>query len=64
LVLTGLPFDGVFSGEDSNACVYKTAVKPLVKQVLAGLNGCVLVYGQTSSGKTFTISNPQRYKGE
>jgi hypothetical protein len=34
--------------------VYDTAVAPMVASFLEGYNCCVLAYGQTSSGKTFT----------
>ncbi|KAJ3134044.1 Kinesin-like protein kif3a [Geranomyces variabilis] len=48
-------YDAVFAEEDSSATVYTRMVKGLVDQCLAGYNGCVLAYGQTASGKTFTM---------
>lgn len=34
------------------------AVKPIIESVLDGFNGTILAYGQTSSGKTFTMQGP------
>ncbi|KAJ3159559.1 Kinesin-like protein kif3a [Geranomyces michiganensis] len=48
-------YDAVFAEEDSSATVYDRMVRGLVEQCLAGYNGCVLAYGQTASGKTFTM---------
>lgn len=38
--------------------VYTDAVRPIIESVLEGFNGTVLAYGQTSSGKTFTMQGP------
>lgn len=35
--------------------VYKTVVHPLIEEVLAGYNCTVFAYGQTGTGKTFTM---------
>lgn len=35
--------------------VYDETVRPLVASVLEGYNGCVFAYGQTGTGKTFTM---------
>ncbi|KAI3626829.1 hypothetical protein CBS14141_000830 [Malassezia furfur] len=53
----GVPyqFDGVHTGS-SNADVYTMLARPLVKSVLRGYNAVVFAYGQTASGKTFTLS--------
>lgn len=48
-------FDRVFSSNTSNDCVYATAVQPLVLSAMEGFNACVFAYGQTASGKTFTM---------
>ncbi|CAJ1333122.1 unnamed protein product, partial [Effrenium voratum] len=48
-------FDRVFGPEASQQDVYET-VDPVVQEVLSGGgNGCILCYGQTSAGKTFTV---------
>ena len=48
--------DAVFAPEDGNAAVYARAARPVVRAVLRGVNGTVMAYGQTSSGKTHTMS--------
>lgn len=35
--------------------IYDEVVRPLVSSVLEGFNGCVFAYGQTGTGKTFTM---------
>eukprot|EP01022_Parablepharisma_sp_SALTPOND_P000692 TRINITY_DN1042_c0_g1_i1.p1 TRINITY_DN1042_c0_g1~~TRINITY_DN1042_c0_g1_i1.p1 ORF type:complete len:1034 (+),score=97.83 TRINITY_DN1042_c0_g1_i1:4392-7493(+) len=47
--------DYVFECGTDQAMVYETAAKPIVNGVLEGFNGTVLAYGQTSSGKTYTM---------
>lgn len=52
---TFFTFDKVF-GEDADTCqVYDCVVKGIVSSVVNGLNGTVFAYGQTSSGKTYTM---------
>ncbi|OII73173.1 kinesin heavy chain [Cryptosporidium ubiquitum] len=47
--------DHIFPMDTNQSYVYKTAAKPIVDQLFKGINGTVLAYGQTSSGKTFTM---------
>lgn len=35
--------------------VYNETARPIVDKVLAGYNGTILAYGQTGTGKTFTM---------
>lgn len=35
--------------------VYNETARPIVEKVLAGFNGTILAYGQTGTGKTFTM---------
>lgn len=35
--------------------MYNETARPIVDKVLAGYNGTILAYGQTGTGKTFTI---------
>lgn len=53
----GMPFyfDHVHTGS-SNANVYATLARPLVHSALHGYNALIFAYGQTASGKTFTLS--------
>ncbi|KAJ1449097.1 kinesin motor domain-containing protein, partial [Pelagophyceae sp. CCMP2097] len=47
-------FDRVHQGESQKA-LYESAVAPLVDGVLHGFNATVLAYGQSASGKTYTM---------
>lgn len=51
-------YDRVFSPEISQKEVYEEIGKPIVDSVMEGFNGTILAYGQTSSGKTYTIMGP------
>lgn len=48
-------FDHVFDHRASQADVYDQAVQPIVEEVLEGYNCTIFAYGQTSTGKTFTM---------
>ncbi|KAG8192990.1 hypothetical protein JTE90_028110 [Oedothorax gibbosus] len=48
-------FDRVFQGHENNDVVYSEFCSPIVKSVMDGFNGTIFAYGQTSSGKTFTM---------
>ncbi|XP_050443321.1 kinesin-related protein 4-like [Adelges cooleyi] len=49
-------FDRVFDSHYSNNDVFDEIVKPIIDRGVQGFNGTVFAYGQTSSGKTFTMS--------
>lgn len=51
-------FDRVFNHESTQEEVYDFSAKPIVEDVLKGYNGTIFAYGQTSSGKTFTMEGP------
>lgn len=48
-------FDKVFKPNASQEKVYNDSAKSIVTDVLAGYNGTIFAYGQTSSGKTHTM---------
>eukprot|EP00249_Psilotum_nudum_P020607 c27777_g1_i1 orf=680-2005(+) len=50
-------FDEVFHDTASQKQIYKLAAKPVVESVLEGYNGTILAYGQTGTGKTFTLGS-------
>jgi Cdc6-like AAA superfamily ATPase len=52
---TPLYFDGVFDEYASQQKVFDTACLPIVTDVLNGNNACLFVYGQTGTGKTYTM---------
>lgn len=49
-------FDSVFDCGSTQREVSEAIAMPITRAVVSGYNGCVLAYGQTSSGKTHTIS--------
>lgn len=51
-------FDRVFDTKTSQDMIYDYTAKPIVEDVLKGYNGTIFAYGQTSSGKTFTMEGP------
>ncbi|ODM94247.1 Kinesin-like protein KLP2 [Orchesella cincta] len=48
-------FDRVFDLNSSQQEVYRVVVAPLLKEVLLGYNCTVFAYGQTGTGKTYTM---------
>ncbi|KAL8123731.1 hypothetical protein AgCh_011649 [Apium graveolens] len=54
-------FDKVFGGDCSTRQVYKEGAKEVALSVLTGINSSVFAYGQTSSGKTFTMTGITEY---
>ncbi|VDL93632.1 unnamed protein product [Schistocephalus solidus] len=48
-------FDHVFQPKVQQAELYEVVAKPIVADVLNGYNGTIFAYGQTASGKTFTM---------
>ncbi|KAM9454725.1 centromere-associated protein E [Clarias gariepinus] len=56
-------FDRVFSAEESTNQLYHDIAKPLVVSTVEGYNGTIFAYGQTSSGKTFTMMGSEHSPG-
>ncbi|XP_076919903.1 kinesin-like protein KIN-UC [Bidens hawaiensis] len=48
-------FDEVFTESASQKRVYDAVAKPVVEGVLNGYNGTIMAYGQTGTGKTYTL---------
>ncbi|KAK0143731.1 Centromere-associated protein E [Merluccius polli] len=48
-------YDRVFSSTETTNHLYQDIAKPLVVSTVEGYNGTIFAYGQTSSGKTFTM---------
>uniref|UniRef100_A0A7N0ZWS2 Kinesin motor domain-containing protein n=1 Tax=Kalanchoe fedtschenkoi TaxID=63787 RepID=A0A7N0ZWS2_KALFE len=51
-------FDCVYTSNDDQVDVFADA-SPLVVSVLDGFNVCIFAYGQTGTGKTFTMEGPE-----
>ena len=52
-------FDGIQTGS-ANRPVYISVARPLVRAALDGYDAVVFAYGQTASGKTFTLSGDEK----
>ncbi|XP_077518616.1 kinesin-like protein 64D [Amblyomma americanum] len=48
-------FDTVFDTNSKQVEVYNQAARPIVENVLEGYNGTIFAYGQTGTGKTYTM---------
>ena len=59
-----LYFDDVFDEGASQQAIYESTCQPLVQDVLKGNNGSLFVYGQTGTGKTFTMGTLEAIKRE
>ncbi|RVE71550.1 hypothetical protein OJAV_G00052810 [Oryzias javanicus] len=56
-------FDRVFTAEESTDQLYRDIAKPLVVSTVEGYNGTMFAYGQTCSGKTFTMMGSEHAPG-
>ncbi|XP_051789429.1 kinesin-like protein KIF3A isoform X2 [Erpetoichthys calabaricus] len=48
-------FDTVFGPDSNQLDVYNLTARPIIDSVLEGYNGTIFAYGQTGTGKTFTM---------
>ena len=48
-------FDHVFNEMDNQSTVFEHVARPVVEAVMKGYNATVFAYGQTASGKTYSI---------
>ncbi|XP_059060062.1 kinesin-related protein 4-like [Achroia grisella] len=56
-------FDQVYDKESKTTDVYNDIAKPIVEAATAGFNGTIFAYGQTSSGKTYTMTGTETSPG-
>ncbi|KAI0538959.1 P-loop containing nucleoside triphosphate hydrolase protein [Xylaria digitata] len=49
-------FDRVFSPAADQSMIYDDVVKPILEEMLSGYNCTIFAYGQTGTGKTYTMS--------
>uniref|UniRef100_A0A0E0BK74 Kinesin-like protein n=1 Tax=Oryza glumipatula TaxID=40148 RepID=A0A0E0BK74_9ORYZ len=56
-------FDHVFDGAATNERIYGVLVRSLIRAAVDGFNGTAFAYGQTSSGKTFTMNGSGDHPG-
>ncbi|KAK4273469.1 hypothetical protein QN277_021861 [Acacia crassicarpa] len=55
-------FDCVFRPDDNQEAVF-AQTKPIITSVLDGFNVCIFAYGQTGTGKTFTMEGTPEHRG-
>ena len=55
-------FDLVYDWTSTQEQVYKETAFPIVESVLEGYNGTIFAYGQTGTGKTFTMEGKVKEK--
>ncbi|KYQ93792.1 kinesin-1 [Tieghemostelium lacteum] len=48
-------FDRTFNSDEGQSVIYQDVAQPMVKDFFDGYNSTILAYGQTSSGKTYTV---------
>ncbi|OLY83642.1 Kinesin-related protein 4 [Smittium mucronatum] len=62
---TGLvyTFDQIYSTDVKTEDIYDGAVKDIISSTMNGINGTVFAYGQTSSGKTYTMYGDSKQPG-
>ena len=56
-------FDLVFGSDTRNQQIFNSLARPLVDSAMQGFNVTVLAYGQTASGKTYTMMGSQQEFG-
>ena len=55
-------FDGILPMDITQDKVFDVVAKPVIEDVMQGINGTIFAYGQSGSGKTFTITGgSERY---
>ena len=57
-------FDSIFEPDCTQLDVFQASALPIVNAVMQGVNGTIFAYGQTSSGKTFTMTGPDLHDPE
>ncbi|XP_077233887.1 P-loop containing nucleoside triphosphate hydrolases superfamily protein [Tasmannia lanceolata] len=56
-------FDHVFDENCTNSRVYELLTKEIIRSAVDGFNGTAFAYGQTSSGKTYTMNGSENDPG-
>ena len=56
-------FDRIFEPNVTTSQIFESELKSMIYNALKGYNVTVLAYGQTNSGKTFTIRGNQSQPG-
>ncbi|XP_012277725.1 kinesin-like protein KIN-7O [Orussus abietinus] len=59
----GFHFDHIFDADSTNIDIFNNVAKPVIEAVVNGFNGTIFAYGQTSSGKTYTMMGTEQEPG-
>ncbi len=59
---TGHIFGAVYKSESLTYDIFRDAFTPLVELFIAGYNVCVLVFGETGSGKSYSLAGEKNSK--
>ena len=59
---TGHIFSAVYKSESQTYDIFRDAFSPLVELFIAGYNVCVLVFGETGSGKSYSLAGEKNSK--
>ena len=59
---TGHIFSAVYKSEALTYDIFRDAFSPLVELFIAGYNVCVLVFGETGSGKSYSVAGEKTSK--
>ena len=65
-ILQEFTYDKVYPSETTQKTLFDQVAKPLISAAFEGINGTLFCYGQTASGKTYTmegLSNDDNLKG-
>ncbi|KAF1327350.1 Kinesin-like protein, partial [Globisporangium splendens] len=57
-------YDHIYDQQSSTQHMYDQVAKRIVRSTLDGINGTIFAYGQTSSGKTYTMQGGQPFEPE
>ena len=56
-------FESVYDQQTTNMNIFNGTVKPILERAAKGYNVCIFTYGQTSSGKTYTMKGTTEEPG-
>ncbi len=56
-------FDKIFTKDITSEKIYLDICQDVIKNFIKGINGTIFVYGQTTSGKTYTMLGNMEYPG-
>ena len=59
---TGHIFSAVYKSESLTYDIFRDAFSPLAELLIAGYNVCVLVFGETGSGKSYSLAGEKNSK--